>query len=243
MNILVVAPQYTSKSGGVRVLHYLAHLINLCGHNGYTNTNIINPRWKQKIWKGEAVDFTIYPEVWSDYVNDSKVVRWCLNAPGKIGGTKTFDPKEIVYCYSFAQFGEESKASTPNVVRELFLPLLEAKNYEGAMEKDLEGCCWIGKGEKSIGLPNEENLIPITREYPNDKEDLVALLKRSRNFYSFDNLTALSDEALLCGCNSLIVEGNNIRPHIQIEGRRYLMDEEQDKELVKKFIQELCEQL
>lgn len=241
LNILVCTPSYTHRSGGIRCLHYLVHLINLLGHNGfYYDFGFPNWRknyeWEGQLWNGEKIDFTVYAENHNLKLNKSQSVRWCLNSPGLFGGDDHYPKDEIVF-YHGDEFKDKTKKATKSKIRKFFLPNIEPDLYNYEKKKDLEGSYYIGKGTRTMELPKESELFEITRGEPALKEDVIDILKRSKNFYSFDDLSTILQEAVLCGCNTYIVT-DKIRDYTT-DLKKYLMDEKTDMKATEKFINEV----
>ena len=239
MNFLICSPGYTHTIAGVRVLHYLCHLINKSGHTCYV-TSDINPQWNELRWNNENVDVTIYPEIYFDFLNNnSNIVRWCLNKPGLLGGPSKYSEKEMVWYYS-SELKESAKLATLHMEpKELYLPSVEPEEFQGACDKDLIGCFWLNReSNMNLRLPFD-NLQEITRGYPSQKSELIKLLKRSKFFYSYSNFTIMNEEALLCGCEVYIVNGDKWEKYTKENLGSFLMNDDTDSKMVNNFINDV----
>lgn len=232
-------------SAGVKVLHYLCHLINhLPQHECFVNCKYTNPNWKEKTYNNEKIDILIYPEIYQEPKIDFKKVRWCLYHPGIIDGPTIYNSSEIIFYYDEA-YKNSVELATPHMKPLLFyLPSIELKNYKNnSIKKSIEGCYYIGKGENNLHfkLP-KDNLILINRSFPTEKKKLIELLLTSKKFYSYDNESIINLEALLCGCDVYEFRNNNwVKFKPIFNTKYYLMKFSKDIKLVKQFINQIKE--
>ncbi len=226
----IVAPPYIRQSAGVRVLHLLCHSLNRLGHTAYMV--ICNSR----PWRGDQVDvdlltpiltphiarnhhargltpIMVYPEtITGNPYGAPCVVRYVLNFPGLLGGTKEYPADELCFGYS-AVLAEAAKAAG-NV---LFLPATDTRVFypEPSTQKRVGSCFYaykyktVHKGELSSVTSNS---VEITRDQPGSQtpEEIAALFRRSAFFYTYEN-TALATEAVLCGCPAVFLPN----PHLE----------------------------
>jgi hypothetical protein len=91
----------------------------------------------------------------------------------------------------------------------VFIPTTELELFE---YKDLTNrsgyAAWVGKGSQTHALPG--NCTMITHSYPAARTELASLFKSVEAFYCFDNLTALTTEARLCGCPTIVFPDGSI---------------------------------
>ena len=194
MKFIINSPGYNPSIGGIMALHKLCHLMNEMGldcklwlWDGETN-----PEWNTPVadeYNGEVV---IYPEiVHGNPLEAEKVVRWCLNAPGKLGGPGEYPDTDIVFYYwdFFAPKGSEN-----------ILTVLEVQDCWRDLGMKRSGYCYaIRKGGDMEHKPGAVN-IGATHEYSR----LVALFNSKEYFYTNDDRTFLSQQAAMCGCISVV---------------------------------------
>ena len=191
------------NSGGVRACHRLVHQLNEHGYPAYS-TGSTNPEWNEKqldpfLFHHLNGPIVIYPEVVSGNPMQAKaVVRWVLNTPGYLGGDSEYDPAELVYTWS-EKFIAAPRLTVDITEHELF-------NTEGVGERDVD-CFFVGKGPIRGAHPNGKTagMTEITPAWPPTRAEMAALLKRTRTLYTYDDLTGLSTEALLCGCKVVVL--------------------------------------
>lgn len=203
---IIVAPPFRHNSAGIRVLHKLGHLLTEAGQTAYIFNKKTNPKWSissisfaktyKLIKKGAIV---IYPEiVKGNPLNSQVVVRYVLNNPGLLGGDKVFDGSEIVFYFT--------RLLAPNTAahkRVLCLPTIETDIFfADQREKDLDYLVYFGKHPIIKNYPKEK---VISNSWPAKSFELAELLRRCRKLISYDNFTALTFEATLCGCLAVIV--------------------------------------
>ena len=142
----------------------------------------------------------IYPEVAHDNpLREKHVARYLLNKDGLIQGKK-IDRSFRQYIFTFSRaFDEEAPV--------LFFPNFDTQilNFSDNIEERELHSLYFGKGPP---MPttfdgNQPHLL-ITRKWPKERDQLLAFLKMSRFLHLSDSVTALSMEALLCGCIPII---------------------------------------
>lgn len=204
MEYLILSPDYCRTCAGVRALHKLCHYLNEAGHRAHITSSGVNPVWNTPTATEEVQQhistegIVIYPEITlGNPLGAKRVVRYLLNRPGLIAGDKAFDPSELLFCYCglLRQF-------VPSDDRILSVPVVDTKIFTDTFCKRVGGCYWIGgRGE---ALPDTENLTEITYSWPDSWEALASLFQQSKVFYSGTDYTALTIEARLCGCPTVI---------------------------------------
>ena len=211
--IVIHAPPYTHKSGGIVVLHYLCHLLNRLKFEAYLATSVrTNPLWETPVLpeslKNEEPSLTVLAEIYPTQAG--RVFRWCLNKPGLMTngphhGPTQYPPNELVYSY-IEDLDHSAQQATQGLVKRFCLPSLDPEVFDrcSGVERDLPGCYYIGKGSKTVTLPDEEKLAAITMAWPKEKAELALLLRRSKKFYSFDSFSAINAEAQYCGCEAFV---------------------------------------
>ena len=185
MRYIIVSPVYNRKSAGVKVLYELQKWLIKFGKEAI----ILNFNAPYPI---NDDDIVVYPEiVTGNPLNAKRVVRYILNEPGKLGGDKEYDKDEILVAYD----GELGRFSNNIVLR---MPCVEDFFTNTHCERVID-CFWVGKG-KFTPHPAVKNAIEITYAWPVKRKELAELLNRTKTFYTYDDRTALTLEAALCGC-------------------------------------------
>ena len=201
---IIWAPQY-DKSNGIIVLYKLHDALREKGYEAYIYSipsehkcNYITDSQITKEMRKN--DIVIYPEiVVHNPLRFQNVVRYVLYYPGKNGGTDEYDDYEMKFTY-LKKFYDN--------VDELFISTLDTKIfYKDNSVKD-KNCYFIYKGGKWKDIPEFDNMIKITMQYPATKDELSKLLRETKTLYSYDDCTQLLDEAVLCGCDVKIVREN-----------------------------------
>ncbi|MDP2183251.1 MAG: hypothetical protein Q8K99_11870 [Actinomycetota bacterium] len=204
---LVFGPAYRHNCGGVRALHRLVHLLNERGQEAYSS-EAGNPDWNEKHvseYKGDEGPIVVYPEVvFGNPVGGKKVVRWVLNVPGFVGGPTDYPAEDLVFTWSkkFLDLPDSRLLSVGSLEHELF-------NTEGVSEKTID-CFYVGRGitRGATLLPQTDGLLEITSDYPPTRKEVAALMKKTRTLYSYDDVTQVVSEALLCGCRVVLLPEN-----------------------------------
>ena len=139
----------------------------------------------------------VYPEIVSGNPAGAKnVIRYALNVPGFLGGDKTYDSSEILFAYSShisKYMGNCPLLATP------YINLDICKDYKLPRKGS---CFFIGKGRNIQRRPELEE-IEISGQYSTQK--IYDLFNRCEVFYTYDDMSAISDEARLCGCPVVIL--------------------------------------
>ena len=234
MKILFVAPPYVNGSAGIRCLYQLASLISLLKHT----VHILNPSEASPILPFTTYDFVIVPEVYEKPRGKHNIVRWCLNEPGKLKNDwgrhcpNTYEPNELVLFWKGLS-QEKIQGATRNPIHEFWLGTVDPDLFHKQNQKQFENCHWIGKGSDlyykySHLLPKDS--ICLTRGMP--QTDFASLLRKTKNYYTFDDFSSSNIDAYLCGCNLFILKdsawipyelsGENVVPYLFNESEEIL---------------------
>jgi hypothetical protein len=214
LDIVIYSPPYWHGSAGHRALYRLCHLINLAGGDAsiYPGTHL-HPTWSTPRRTKEITDKTIvvYPEIYEQALPAQRVVRWCLNKPGLLGGPKSYGPEEMVFYYHQA-YREAAQAATAEVLtdeRELQIAVIEPELfYNDRSRPRLYDCVFVYKGQALYDRvqPREiRDAYMIQSGWPASRSETAALLRGCRKLYSFDAWSALVMEGVICGAEVLIV--------------------------------------
>lgn len=214
----IFAPDFRDSSGGIRVLHYLCHILNEIGEEAYlVNTRIASPRLrtplltfsilKQHFLAGQN-PATIYPEVVSDNpLNTPLIVRWLLNIPGHLGKPVEFEAKDLIYYYEAWCLPHDLKG------RALFIHPVDHTYFHNDANPDdgnrtLE-CYYANKyflNQKPV-LEEHQGLISVGQEIKRSHEELATIFRKAKVMYCYEPSGIIS-EAQACGCPVLLVRSD-----------------------------------
>lgn len=195
MRYIIAAPPYTQRSAGIKVLYELQKWLIRYGKDAI----ILNFTVPFQI---EEDDIVVYPEIVSgNPLKAKRVVRYILNHPGRLGGDKEYDKSEILVAYDWVlgQYSNGVVLRTP-CIEEFFTD----RGYERTID-----CFFVGKSVNT-NHPVTKDCVEITYQWPAKRRELAELLNRTRNFYTYDQRTALISEAALCGCKVKDIIDNEI---------------------------------
>lgn len=210
------APDYRQNSAGIRVMHMLCDALNRSGYEAYVTASVLSPRLitprltddVMALHQAQKIEpIAVYPEVVSGNPLGANIVaRYLLNTPGFIGGDGIFTENDILFAYTkgllLPGMPEENVLFLQPVDLGLFQPPADPSvRIPGKI------CFYQGRSPTGIDqalLP--EGSIEITHAYPASREELVKIFQTCEFFYS-SSTTALSAEAVLCGCVSAVIPG------------------------------------
>jgi hypothetical protein len=229
MNILIYAPSYHQGSGGTRVLHYLGYLLTLAGHNVKMTCLTLNKEWPNySIQSLTNFDLRILSEVYpSTLPKEINTVRWVLYFPGKLSSNSplVYPLHEMVVAYDTAYHKATIDASGGRHIPIFYLPYLDMNGMDDNIPRHNPGAVWYGKGKNLTVKPKEiEGLPIITRTWPYPRENLIWFLKSTISIYSFDPNTAINEEAIMCGCNVFLWDGEKFNPYSNENPNRAIMN-------------------
>jgi GT2 family glycosyltransferase len=221
MRYVIIAPTYNQRSAGIRVLQELQKWLIRFGKDAIIpNININSP------YQIEDDDIVVYPEIIKgNPLKAKRVVRYILNVPGKLGGDKEYDKDEIIVTY------DGVLCQLKNNIH-LQIPCVEEFFADRGCQRIVD-CYWIGKG-RNTQHPIVKDAIEITYTWPEKRRALAELLNRTKTFYTYDDRTALTLEAMLCGCEIKQIKDGEI---IDVRPVGPLIDLENFKVQLNNFIQ------
>lgn len=205
---IICAPVY-SNSNGIRVLYLLAQKLETQGceaylyspyphHEGYRYVDEITDEMRRR-------DVVVYPEViHGNPLQFQNVVRYVLYYPGKNGGTKEYHPSEMIFVHDRKYLSEGQLLTLPWLDEKLF--------YDDGTPKTLN-CYFVHKGGKWKEVPELSEAVEINMHYPENREELAALLRKTKILYSYDDCSAILDEALMCGCDVKVIRENGFEDY------------------------------
>lgn len=144
----------------------------------------------------------VYPESIPDNpLNAVNVVRYVMNYPEKNMYPMRPGPDDFFLTY-FKEFYSISHCELP--IFRFHDELLKRVDGRPKESRDIN-CTYIGKGVKVPGAYFLPDTVPILRDIPSTKSELFDLLSRTNYFFSWDPMTALNFEALICGALPVII--------------------------------------
>lgn len=216
--VVIVAPNYSHQSNGVRGLHYLGHTINALGHiarllilardkivGAGAADQLLNPDWDTPLLKEEERGLLdeaiiIYPEVvYGNPLDAKRVARWLGNKEGVLRSGQGMNAGR--YDFLFAH----SKVIRKDAHHILYYAYQNpCFNDIGAdPDKRILNATYIGKGYMygKVGpITDKAGLtLEIDREWPRTQEQLAILLKHIACFYTWDCWSATNVDAIMCG--------------------------------------------
>lgn len=210
----IYANDFIYKSAGVKLMHYLCHLINQAGYRAYITPCITSPILNTPLLTNDVVEYYqlngvepigIYGErVSGNPLNTKSVVRYLGNYINHFNDIVSYNDKDLILSYSEGM----NLQSDEEIV--LHIPLVDTNIFKYPNEKITRkgSLVYAGKYVDVHGgdlLPEHKNLYQITRASNSETpEQLKDLFQKSEVLYVYEN-TALSIEAVLCGCVVVLV--------------------------------------
>ena len=214
MRINLHISSYDPKSAGVRGLYFLMESIAALGVRTTINAATDD----------DCVD--IIPDQQGENSFDAKrIVRFFGYYPAEWYGKAKLPASEMVLVYS-AEFIGEVQALCPYPLSAPFaFPLIEPGLFFPE-EKTIPALVYT-PGYKSRECQWRPAGMPAISRHSHSREDAVAMLRRTKDFYSTDDFTAMLIEALMCGCNVFIVRDvNQFEPYHNPDAHKLLMTPE-----------------
>lgn len=220
-NYMIYAPAY-SKSAGVNALYslsrelekkgYTAPVLSTAPHKDFHCISDFTSDMQQN-------DIVVYPEiVRGNPLKFSRVVRYILYFPGKLGGERLFDTSELLITWDKSYYAGVPELSFDLIDRTLF--------FDAKLPKT-QDCVFIYKNGKWKDLPELNHLPTITMQYPETKKELAHLLQTTDTLYSYDAYSMLLAEACLCGARVKIVTDDGFKEFIFRDNFDQLLHEKQ----------------
>jgi hypothetical protein len=219
---LIVTPDFTHRSAGIRALFRLCHHLNQSGYlsaviplPGHTIKN--HSPWNVFGYKGSVGHaIVVYPEIVSgNPYKAAKVVRWVLNDPGLLGGEKHYDDNEVVFVYDPNKIEIANKAIRKPIGAErvLWIGVVDPEIiFPDAETEKIYDCSFTKKGhalakkfplDHSSGIKRLEELTP-------DYASLGDVLRKTKTLYSYDHYSNILREAHICGCEVKVINEKGV---------------------------------
>lgn len=195
-----------SRGNGIRVLHLLSSELNKRGYRAYMYTpkpyadgydyveNITDDMRRSAI--------VVYPEVVTgNPLRFQNVVRYVLNKPGLLGGDQHYHKSEKIFVWD-----KRFLSGVP----ELLVPFIDNSIFYDNNSPKIQDCVFIYKKGKFRVIPELEKLTKITMKWPGKREELGKLLRSTGTLYSYDDCSAIINEAQVCGAKVKIITADSI---------------------------------
>ena len=151
----------------------------------------------------------IYPEVvFGNPLGAKNVVRWLLHQPGYHEGVFYYSPGELIYKFNSAirDFEYPGSKTSEDDLKVIHYPIdLYYPPQKESVRSGTAYCVRKGKGKKSIQDHSQDTLIDDLNH-----SQVANVFRQSKYFISYDEHTAYSIFAVLCGCISVVVPGDGI---------------------------------
>ena len=210
---IIVTPTYC-VSAGVRVLHTLCHELNSLGFDAKllltsnlspSPDQILNPEFNTPYINNEL------HEQWES-INSEAIVIYADGIPGNPFGAKRvvryilgkeYQPSDPADEYK-VYYSKAFQLNRAGKYRNLFLfPIdLGIFNDKNAPPRS-QDMLWLGKGAQFC-TERPLDCIPITYNWPETRKELAENLRKTRYLYSYDAVSAINLEAILCGAVVII---------------------------------------
>lgn len=150
----------------------------------------------------------IYPEItFGNPLQARNVVRWFLHQPGHFTKEICFGVGELYFKFNSAikDFQLHGSKLSLNELKVIHYPL-ETYNTDNT-ESTRKGTCYImRKGKHKKRVHSSDAICLDGRSH----SEIASIFKRCERFISYDDYTAYSLFAVLCGCKSIVVPDERV---------------------------------
>lgn len=189
-NYVIVAPQYTHASAGIRAMYKLNEDLNKFG---YTSRVLLFPKeLKNNVESNEIV---IYPDsLVGNPLKSNKVVRLLFMFAGYFGEDKDFPKDEYMYYYS-----PEFILNNRNPENILTIPIIDESRFPYKSVNERSGTCYLStKYEDYFKLKIDKSTLPNDCTKITIDTNLSDLFSRVQTLITYDD-SSINIEALLAG--------------------------------------------
>jgi predicted O-linked N-acetylglucosamine transferase (SPINDLY family) len=190
---VIYAPLYRHNSAGIRVLFELQKWLILAGQDAIVVAMATNGYAPGQF----SDDIVIYPEVVAgNPLKALRVVRYLLNVPGKLAGTKKYASHELLIAYSAAleQYSAGKILQTPSI---------ESIFYIDGRIKTINAV-YIGKAQDLHRHPDD--CVYITGNFPATRLEVAEFMRSVKTLYTYDSFSVIAHEAMECGCEVKLID-------------------------------------
>ena len=228
-DFIVVAHPYNTRSGGIMVLHELCSALNRLNYRAgiifFTAGSVKEQNWKFGFSNDQSLldpcgDYYDYIENRSNEEIMEFIKNSCVIYPDIVRGNPIGAKNYVTYVLGKS----ESLIESPFILAFseiyinssdciLFKPFVsEFMNSAGTThwsERKLS-LTYIAKGQDYTECSVIPGTVLIEREWPRDKQQLAALLRNCRFFFSWDTVSATNTDAVLCGAVPVLMHDKQI---------------------------------
>lgn len=221
---IVVAPPYNPTSAGCVVLHELCDALNQIGQPCYMVINIgdqfitsnedqyFSSASKRSLYSEDPIPeckeiintgIVIYPEVIiGNPLNAVNVVRYMLYFDGAHMQRKMeHSDRDFILTYTKVFFEKHHDVLFYPITNSLFCEENSPKNSERHIN-----ITYTDNRKEKANVHILDNTIHINKQWPESKEQLATILKSTRYFYSWTDISSTNIDALLCGAIPILIE-------------------------------------
>jgi hypothetical protein len=201
----------------------------------------LNPDWEpynQPMPPSHEHITWILPEIEARTLPQQNIdfVRWVLYFPGILAGPATYPEHEMVVSFAPEYTARAKEAAGGREVTELFLPCVDLpETPDLPIKRPFKAVFWRHKGPNV--LPPHPNYLEVTRDWPAERKEMIALLRQAQEFYTSDPHTAMLQEAQLCGCACFLWKDESWKPWHDPFAAVYIADEKSQKVEVYSFLE------
>lgn len=217
-DFLIAAPAYSSRSGGIMVLHELCTALNRLGYRAGMLLIVEGSQNAQGFKFAYSNEMSFYDPVgeyfdFSSGKSEQEIVTYirnsCVIYPDIVKGNPLGARNYVTYVLGRPQFKIESefvlsfsKLYIENPDHVLFKPFISewmnARETYPWWQRKLD-ITYIGKGQEYLECHIIPGSLLVERDWPKDKRQLAGLLRNCRYFFSWDTVSAINCDAVLCG--------------------------------------------
>ncbi|MCX8146606.1 MAG: hypothetical protein N3C59_09775 [Azovibrio sp.] len=216
----IVSPNFSQKSSGPRMLHYLCHILNELGYEAYITAPVSSP-WlrtpeltqdiRRKHKETGRTPIAVYPEVAHGNPLQAPVIaRWILNKAGHLGGPREFHSDELLFYWDEWVLQGEQNADR------LFLPSVDDRifNDHGSRPDKRTGFCYYAHKYLIFGGRIADSIarngISLCQDIPRTAEEIADILRTARVLYCYEPSNIVA-EAYACGCPAILVQTDYLK--------------------------------
>jgi hypothetical protein len=204
------------NSAGINAIHRLVHLLNESGQRAYT-INPGNPAWNEPLLSSvggfealrrECEPIAIYDTIVThNPLSAARVARWVLLQPGGLGEPH-YVPQPNEVTFSWAESFMVAPILRVDVLEhDLFVcDGTEVRTHDTVYGGKARACTY---GDTAVPSPvYTGDMVAMVSGWPETRAGVAALMRETRTLYTYDDTTQVSWEALLCGCDVVLLPEN-----------------------------------